>query len=159
MSGTKFKSPSKIFLWQSCTCQCSCGWEQLKDDKWREQSKCLTVKSISGAMGLQRRNNFIPDQITKPVQEKDLDVLEDFSSPEHLLQVCFTRSTTAVGLRTAILTFTLYPRPIPAHKEKLTAGGATGIWRVSVSRHLKPWMWAGHCKENQISQSVRQRER
>ena len=84
----------------------------------------LNSESISGAMGLQRRNNFIPDQITKPVQEKDLDVLEDFSSPEHLLQVCFTRSTTAVGLRTAILTFTLYPRRIPAHKEKLTAGGS-----------------------------------
>ena len=59
-------------------------------------------ESISGAMVLQRRNNFIPDQITKPVQEKDLDVLEDFSSPEHLLQVCFTRRTTAVGLRTAM---------------------------------------------------------
>lgn len=47
-------------------------------------------ESVSRVIWLERRNrNFTLDQITKPIQEKDVDVLEDVSSPEHLPQVLF----------------------------------------------------------------------
>lgn len=125
----------------------------------------LNSESVSHAMWPYRRNKcYIFDQITKPVQKKDPDAVEDFNSQSTCPRPYWTRSTTGVRLRLPCwhLNFPekrhsrgeLLPKGwfLPIRKSTLLGAGIE-TWRVCVRHNPRPGMlvWVQHCIGDQMS--------
>lgn len=69
-----------------------------------------------------RRNKcYIFDQITKPIQKKDPDAVEDFKSPEHLPQALLDKKHHRSKTEAAMLTFK-FPRKKTQQRRIITQG-------------------------------------